>query len=149
YLNVANPQTNPPTPPTISNLNSTTVPPATLTTSMVNITLSTPLTVDPNNVNGLLFDFDLHDSIAVDQNGQITGAVTPNITLKTITPSDADAYVDEFVAGVTTVNAGGNSFTIQGPFGHSFTVNVNGQTEWENNESIGDLSSTSIVAISG
>jgi hypothetical protein len=149
YLNVANPQTNPPTPPTISNLNSTTTPPATLTSSMVNVTFSTPLTVDPNNVIGLLFDFDLHDSIAVDQNGQITGAVTPNITLKTITPSDADAYVDEFVAGVVTVNVSGNSFTIQGPFGHNFTVNVNGQTEWENNDTISDLSNTSIVAISG
>jgi hypothetical protein len=66
-----------------------------------------------------------------------------------ITPSDADAYIDEFIAGVTTINAGGNSFTIEGPHGHAFTVNVNGQTEWEGSETINDLTGTSIVSISG
>jgi hypothetical protein len=38
---------------------------------------------------------------------------------------------------------------IQGPHGHQFTVNVNEQTEWENNESISNLTNTSIVEISG
>jgi hypothetical protein len=38
---------------------------------------------------------------------------------------------------------------IQGPHGHQFTVNVNGQTEWEGNETINNLTSTSIVEISG
>jgi hypothetical protein len=81
--------------------------------------------------------------------GQITGAVTPVLNLKAITPGDADAFIDDFVAGVVSVNAGGNSFAIQGPRGHQFTVNVNGMTEWENNESISDLTSTSIVELSG
>ncbi len=82
-------------------------------------------------------------------NGQITGVVNPTITVNAITPSDADAYIDEFIAGVTTINATGNSFTIQGPHGHAFTVNVNDQTEWEGSETINDLTSTSIVMISG
>jgi hypothetical protein len=82
-------------------------------------------------------------------NGQITGMVTPNLDLKAITPSDADGYIDDFVAGVVSVNAGGNSFVIQGPHGHQFAVNVNDQTEWEGNETINDLTSTSIVEISG
>jgi hypothetical protein len=85
----------------------------------------------------------------VDMNGQITGAVTPTLDLKAITPSDADAFIDDFVAGVVSVNAGGNSFVIQGPHGHQFAVNVNGQTEWDDGEGIGDLTTTSIVEISG
>ena len=149
YLNLTNPQTNPPTRPTISTLNSTTSPAVSLTQSSVPITLAKPLVVSANNIIGLSFDFDLRQSIQVDQNGQITGVVNPNLDLRTITPDDADAYIDEFVAGVVSVNASGNSFVIQGPHGHQFTVNVNDQTEFENSESLADLTTTSIVQISG
>ena len=149
YLNVTNPQTNPPTRPTISSLTSTTTPPAMLSTSTVTVSLGSPLMVKAGDVIGLGFEFDIRKSLAVDMNGQITGVVNPTLDLKAITPGDADAYIDEFIAGVTTINAGGNSFTIQGPHGHAFTVNVNGQTEWEGSETISDLTSTSIVSISG
>ncbi|HEY6388973.1 MAG TPA: DUF4382 domain-containing protein [Candidatus Acidoferrum sp.] len=149
YLNVTNPQTNPPTRPTISSLTSTTTPPATLSTSMVSTSLSSPLVVNSGDVIGLGFEFDIRKSLAVDMNGQITGVVNPTINVNAITPSDADAYIDEFIAGVTTINASGNSFTIQGPHGHALTVNVNDQTEWEGSETISDLTSSSIVAISG
>lgn len=149
YLNVANPPTIPLTRPTISTLNGTTTPAVTLTTSSVTIPLATPLVVTTGNIIGLKFDFDIRQSIAVDMNGQITGAVTPTLDLRVITPSDADAFIDDFVAGVVSVNASGNSFVIQGPHGHQFTVNVNGQTEWEDNATIADLTTTSIVEISG
>jgi hypothetical protein len=149
YLNVTNPQTNPPTRPTITTLNSTTTPPVSLTTSSLTITLASPLVVNSGDIDGLKFDFDLRKSILVDQNGQITGMVTPNLDLEAITPSDADAYIDEFDAGVVSIDTSGNSFVIQGPRGHQFTVNVNGQTEWENSESLANLTSTSIVEISG
>jgi uncharacterized protein DUF4382 len=149
YLNVTNPQTNPPTPPTISTLDSTSTPQAVLTQSNVMIPLANPLVVTPAAIIGLGFDFNLRKSILLDTNGQITGQVTPVLSLKAITPSDADAYVDEFIAGVVTINAAGNTFTIQGPHGHTFTVNVNDQTEWEGSETINDLTTTSIVDISG
>lgn len=149
YLNVTNPPTNPPTRPTISSLTPTSTPPATLSTSTVTISLSNPLVVNSGDVIGLGFEFDIRKSLAVDMNGQITGVVNPAINVKAITPSDADAYIDEFIAGVTTINATGNSFTIQGPHGHAFTVNVNDQTEWEGTETINDLTGTSIVSISG
>ena len=150
YLNVANPQTNPPTRPTISTLDSTpqSSPQLSLTTSRVKINLASPLVVHPGDVVGLGFEFDIRKSVALDGNGQITGMITPTLGLKAITSSDADAYVDEFIAGVVTIN-GGNNFTIQGPHGHTFTVNVTDQTEWEGNETINDLTNTSIVAISG
>src|SRR3984957_8011323 len=149
YLNVTNPQTNPPTRPTISSLTSTTTPPAMLSTSTVTVSLGSPLMVKAGDVIGLGFEFDIRKSLAVDMNGQITGVVNPTLDLKAITPGDADAYIDEFIAGVTTINAGGNSFTIQGPHGHAFTVNVNGQTGGEGSETISGLTSTSIVSISG
>ena len=149
YLNVTNPQTNPPTRPTISSLTSTTTPPATLSASTVTISLTNPLVVNSGDVIGLGFEFNIQKSLAVDGNGQITGVVNPTIAVKAVTPSDADAYIDEFIAGVTTINASGNSFTIQGPHGHAFTVDVNDQTEWEGSETINSLTNTSIVAISG
>jgi len=144
YLNV-----NPPARPSINTLNGTTSPAATLTTSSVTIPLANPLVVTTGNIIGLKFEFDLRHSILVDGTGQITGAVTPTLDLKAITPSDADAYVDDFVAGVVSVNVSGNSFIIQGPHGHQFTVNVNGQTEWEGGDAIQNLTSTSIVEVSG
>ncbi|HKN74760.1 MAG TPA: DUF4382 domain-containing protein [Candidatus Acidoferrum sp.] len=149
YLNVTNPQTNPPTKPTISSYTSTTTPAATLSKSMVTISLSNPLTVTAGQVIGLGFEFDIQKSLALDMNGQITGVINPTISVNAITPSDADAYIDEFIAGVTTINAVGNSFTIQGPHGHAFKVDVNDQTEWEGGETINDLTMTSIVMISG
>ena len=102
YLNVTNPQTNPPTRPTVSSLTSTTTPPVTLSTSTVTISLSSPLVVDAGDIIGLGFEFDIRKSLAVDTTGQITGVVNPTLHVKAITPSDADAYIDEFIAGVTT-----------------------------------------------
>jgi hypothetical protein len=151
YLNVTSPQTSPPTHPTISQLDSTSSssPQLNLTQSQITINLTSPLVVSTGDIVGLRFEFDIRKSVAVDVNGQITGQITPTLDLKAITPADADAYVDEFVAGVVNVNAAGNSFMIQGPHGHSFTVNVNQQTEWSNSETIADLSQNSIVEISG
>jgi hypothetical protein len=147
YMNVTKPQTTPPTRPTVTTLNATTSPAASLTTSSVSANLTNPLTVSADAVIGLSFDFDLKDSVKVDGSGQITGAVTPTVSIKAVTPADADAYIDDFVAGVTTTTT--NSFTVQGPHGHTFTVNVNDQTEWENGETIANLSASSIVEVSG
>jgi hypothetical protein len=149
YLKVTNPQTNPPTRPTITTLNGTTTPAVTLSQSSVTLNLASPLTVNAGEIIGLSFEFDLRHSIQVDQNGQFTGVVNPTLDLKAVTPSDADASIDDFVAGVVSVTASNNSFVIQGPHGHQFTVNVNDQTEWENGEGLSNLTSTSIVEISG
>jgi hypothetical protein len=150
YLKVTNPQTNPPTRPTISTLDDTpqSNPQLSLTTSSVTIKLANPLVVNSGDVVGLRFEFDIRKSVALDANGQITGKITPTLDLKAITPSDSDAYIDEFIAGVTNVT-GTNSFTIQGPHGHTFTVNTNDQTEWEGGDGISALTNTSIVSISG
>jgi hypothetical protein len=123
--------------------------PAVLSTSTITTTLATPLVVATSGPVGLHFDFDLHKSIQVDSNGQITGNVTPTFNLNVVTPSSSGAYIDEFDAAVVSVNATAQSFVIQGPHGRNFTVNVNGQTEWSNNETLASLTTSSIVQLSG
>lgn len=123
--------------------------PAVLTQATFTQQLKSPLVVAQSGPVGIHLDFDLRQSIQVDSSGQITGQVTPTFDIKAITPSDPEAYIDEFDTGVVSVNAAGQSFVIQGPHGRQFTVNVTGQTEWDNNESISNLSTSSIVQISG
>jgi hypothetical protein len=122
---------------------------ASLTQSTIQVQLASPLVVTQTEPVGLRVDFDLKKSMQVDSNGQITGQVTPTFNIKAIAPSDPDAFIDEFDAGVVSVNTSAQSFVIQGPHGRQFTVLVNGQTEFDNNESLGNLTSSSIVQISG
>jgi len=122
--------------------------PATLTTSTVTVNLANPLVVSQTAPVGLRMDFDLSKSIQVN-NGAITGTVTPTFDIAAVASSDPGGYVDEFDAAIVSVNAAGQSFVIQGPHGRNFTVNVNGQTEFDNNESLSSLSTSSIVQISG
>jgi hypothetical protein len=123
---------------------------ATLTSNTINVSLTNPLVIAQAGAPaGLHLDFDLHKSIAVDSNGQITGTVTPTFNVKAVNNLDPGAYIDEFDAAVLSVDAGSQSFLIQGPHGRRFTVNVNGQTEWDGNATLGDLNTSSIVQISG
>ncbi len=124
--------------------------PATLTTSTINVTLAKPLVVAQAGAPvGLHLDFDLRKSIQVDSNGQITGTVKPTFNVNSVNNNDKGAYIDEFDTAVVSVNAGAQSFVIQGPHGRQFTVNVNGQTEWDGSVTLSDLTSSSIVQISG
>lgn len=124
--------------------------PAGASTYTITDTLTNPLVVTQSGAPvGLHMDFDLRKSIGVDGTGAITGQVTPTFNINTVANSDPGAYIDEFDAAVVSVASSGQSFTITGPHGRTFTVNVTGQTEWENNESISDLTSSSIVTISG
>lgn len=125
--------------------------PATLTTSTVTVPLSTPLVVTANGGApvGIHLDFKLAQSIEVDSNGQITGMVNPTFAVDTVTTTDPEAYIDEFTAAVVSVDTSAQSFVIQGPHGRQFTVNVNGQTSWDGSSSLSQLTSSSIVQISG
>jgi hypothetical protein len=142
-------------PATIGYLNPTPAPPAivsepaVLSTSTINYTLPTPLTLTAAAPVGLRLDLDVRKSVQLDSNGQITGNVTPTLNIGVVGPSDSGAYIDEFDAAVTSVNVAGQSFTVQGPHGRSFTVNVNGATEWDNGESLSALTTSSIVQVSG
>ena len=116
---------------------------------MVSVTLTKPLVVATEGPVGLRVDFDLRKSIEL-QNGAITGTVNPTFDVSAVGTGDAGGYCDTFIAGVTSVNASGQSFTVQGPHGEQFTISVNGQTEWDNSDSISSLvANQSIVEVSG
>ena len=124
--------------------------PASLTSSTVSYTLAAPMVVTHDGAPvGLHLDFNLRKSIQVDSNGQITGDVDPTFTVKAVNNNDKGAYIDEFDAAVVSANAGTQSFVIQGPHGRQFTVNVNGQTEWDGGAAFSDLNSSTIVQVSG
>jgi hypothetical protein len=113
-------------------------------------TLANPLVITHSGEPvGLRMDFDLRKSVQVDGSGNFTGQVMPTFDLKTVGPGDSGGYIDTFDAAVVSVDAGTQSFVVQGPHGRQFTIDVNGQTEWENNEGLSDLSNSSIVSISG
>jgi hypothetical protein len=123
---------------------------ATMTQSTVTTTLSSPLVITHGGAPvGLRVDLDMSKSIETDANGQITGQVTPTFNVNAYSNTDSHCYIDELVAAVVSVNASGQSFVVQGPHGEQFTINVNGQTEWEGNDSLNSLSTSSIVQVSG
>jgi hypothetical protein len=122
---------------------------ATLTTSTLTYTTPTPIVVSQSGPAGLHLDFDLAKSIQVNSSGQITGTVTPTFNVSAVGPGDAGAYIDEFDAAVVSVNVAGQSFVVQGPHGRQFTIDVTGNTAWDNGESISALTTSSIVCVSG
>ncbi|HEY1159915.1 MAG TPA: DUF4382 domain-containing protein [Terracidiphilus sp.] len=125
--------------------------PSSATTYTYTTTLTNPIVVTQNGAPvGLRVDFDLRKSIEVDASGNITGAVTPTFNVNGVGTGDSGGYIDCFEAAVVAAPAAGaQSFVVQGPHGEQFTIDVNGQTEWESNESISDLTSSSIVEVSG
>jgi hypothetical protein len=135
--------TAPPAAPTIASEG------ATLTQSVVTINLANPFVVNAGNMDALRFDFDLRQSIQVDASGQITGQVTPVLNLTALSASDPERYIDEFDAGVVSIDSASDSFVIQGPHGRQYTVQLSPNTEFENNETIANLSTSSIVQVSG
>jgi hypothetical protein len=140
----------------IGYLNTSTTPPsistmaATLSTSTVNIPLNHTLSITHAGAPvGLRMDFDLAQSIQVDSGGNITGTVNPTFDVSTVARTDQGGHIDEFIAGVVSVNQSGQSFIVQGPHGEQFTISVNGQTEWDGGASLSTLNTSSIVEVSG
>jgi hypothetical protein len=129
-------------PPTIQTMN------ANFTSSSVTVTLNTPLVVAQTGPVGIHMDFRLDKSIQT-SGGQITGQVTPVLDITAVGPDDPGAYIDEFDAAVLSVDASAQTFTVQGPHGRQWTINVNGNTEWDGNATLSQLTSTSIVQVSG
>ncbi len=124
--------------------------PAVIPSGPIAITLSKPLVIAQNAPPvGVRIDFQIAKSIQVNSNGQITGDVTPTFKIDTVGDDDSGAYIDEFVGGVVSTDAGAQTFVIQGSHGLNVTVSVSGQTRWEGNATFNDLSTSSIVEVSG
>jgi hypothetical protein len=98
---------------------------------------------------GLRMEFDLRKSIGVDSNGQITGALNPMFEMQLLNSGNAEVSIDDFHAGVTSVISA-TMFTVQGPAGRSWTVQLSPTTAMDDS-SIPESSYTTntIVSVSG
>ncbi|MGA9390298.1 MAG: DUF4382 domain-containing protein [Candidatus Sulfotelmatobacter sp.] len=138
------------TPPTLTTLNGTFSPTTNSSTqTSVTVTFPSPMVVSANGLAGLRMDFDIRQSVAVDGNGNITGVVNPTIYAKAVKASDSDGQVTDLVGGLVSVNAAGNSFVIQGPYGHQLTVDVNSSTAFNSGWNINNLAAPAFVGVQG
>ena len=93
-------------------------------------------------------EFDLAKSLAV-SNGQITGAVNPVFHMQLLNSSDAGVSIDDFRAGVVAVT-GANTFTVQGPKGRQWTVQLSASTVMDDpSVAVSSFTTNTIVEISG
>ncbi len=113
------------------------------------VNFPTPMVVSGNGLAGLKMEMDIRQSLAVDSNGQITGAVNPVIYVKATHASDPDGQVTDLVGGLVSVNTSSNSFVLQGPYGRQVTVDVNSSTQFNSGWNINDLAAPAFVAVQG
>lgn len=130
------------TPPALNTIN------ATPGTFSVTVQLNKTLVVDENDLVGLLIDLDLAQTIQT-QNGQVTGTVNPTFDVRALTADDSEAEIDCFRGGVTNIDISTSTFAMEGPHGRTWTVVTNSQTQWDGNSSLSDLTTDSIVDVSG
>jgi hypothetical protein len=148
--------------PTISYVDLTTTPPSigsatgVLSSPVVTVPFPSgkPLVVTSNGLAGLHMDFDLRQSLAIDGNGNLiitSGqiAVTPNVDVMAVSASDEEGQITDFGGNVVSVNAAGNSFVIQGPYGFQEVIDVNSSTLYNGSNSLSSLTTNAIVAVEG
>lgn len=148
--------------PMVNYVNLTTNPPsistATGVLSAATVTVSfptgKPLTVGSDGLAGLHLDFNLRQSLAIDgsgnlviNNGQI--AVTPTVTVMAVSATDEEGEITDFAGNVVSVNASGNTFAVQGPYGFQETIDVNSKTQYNGSNSLSSITPDSIVSIEG
>ncbi len=138
------------TPPSLSTLNGQFSPTTgTATQTTVTVNFPTPMVVGANGLAGLRMEFDIRQSLAVDGNGQITGVLNPVIFATPVLASDSTGQVTDLTGGLVSVNAAGNSFVIQGPYGHQLTIDVNNSTQFNSGWNINDLATPAFVGVQG
>lgn len=141
--------------PVISFIDTSVNPPVTntingsLTQSTATVKFAQSFVVMNADLVGLRMEFDLRQSIQVDNNGQVTGVVNPTFHMKLLDSADAGVSIDDFHAGVVGVT-GPNSFTVQGPHGRQWTVQTSDSTMMDDpDDPISSFTTDTIVSISG
>ena len=120
------------TPPQVTTLNGTFTNPTSTnppTTSVV-VTFPTPMVVGASGLAGMHTEFDIRQSLAVDGSGQITGVINPVMFIEAVKATNPEGQITDLTGTIVSVNVAGNSFLTQGPFGHQFTVDVDGNTNY-------------------
>jgi len=137
-------------PPALTTLNGT-FSPTTGSPTQTTVTVSFPTAkvVTNTGLAGLRMEFDIRQSVAVDGNGQITGVVNPTINANMVTSADPTGKVTDLTGGLVSVNASGNSFVIQGPYGRQLTIDVNNSTQFNSGWNINNLATPSFIGVRG
>ena len=139
-------------PPQVTTLNGTFSSPTSTApqTTSVTVNFPTPMVVGANGLAGLHTEFDIRQSLAVDGTGQITGLITPVMFIQAVKAIDPEGQITDLTGTIVSVNVPGNSFVLQGPFGHQFTVDVSGATIFNQGFSLASLpTSGGFVALQG
>ncbi len=128
-------------PPQVTTLNGTFTSPTSTTpqTTSVTVNFPTAMVVGANGLAGLHTEFDIRKSLAVDGSGQITGLITPVMFIQAVKAIDPEGQITDLTGTIVSVNTAANSFVLQGPFGHQFTVDVNGSTKFNQGFSLSTL----------
>ena len=142
----------PGTPPQVSTLNGTFANPTSTNPQTTSVTVSfpTPMVVTANGLAGMHTEFDIRQSLAVDNAGQITGVISPVMFVEAVKAINPDGQITDLTGTIVSVNVAGSSFVMQGPFGHQFTVAVNGSTDYNGGYTLATLpTSSGFVALQG
>ncbi|MGZ4733411.1 MAG: DUF4382 domain-containing protein [Terriglobales bacterium] len=142
----------PGTPPQVSTLNGTFANPTSTNpqTTSVTVTFPTPMVVTANGLAGMHTEFDIRQSLAVDNAGQITGVISPVMFVEVVKAINPEGQLTDLTGTIVSVNVAGSSFLMQGPFGHQFTVAVNGSTNYNGGYTLATLpTSGGFVALQG
>jgi uncharacterized protein DUF5666/uncharacterized protein DUF4382 len=139
------------TPPSIGAPISATFSPTTgsATQTTVTVNFPSPMVVGSNGLAGLRMEFDIRQSVQVNGSGQVTGVVNPTIYASAVQASDSNGQVTDLTGGLVSVNAGANSFVIQGPYGRQLTVDVNNSTQFNSGWNINNLAVPAFIGVQG
>jgi hypothetical protein len=119
------------------------------TQTTVTVNFPQPMVVGSNGLAGLRMEFDIRQSVEVNGSGQVTGTVNPVIYAGAVQASDPNGKITDLTGGLVSVDAAGNSFVIQGPYGHQLTVEVNDSTQFNSGWNINDLATPAFVGVQG
>ncbi len=119
------------------------------TQTTVTVNFPQPMVVGSNGLAGLRMEFDIRESVEVNSSGQVTGVVNPVIYASAVQASDPNGKVTDLTGGLVSVDAAGNSFVIQGPYGHQLTIDVNDNTQFNSGWNINDLATPAFVGVQG
>jgi len=141
--------------PVIGFIDTTQSPPAvntingTLSQSTVTVNFANPFVLSAGDLVGLRMEFDLYQSLQLDSNGQVTGAINPVFEMQLLNADDANVSIDCFTAGVVGVT-NDTTFVVQGPKGRQWTVMTNADTQLDDpSEPISSFTTNTIVEVSG
>jgi hypothetical protein len=139
-------------PPQVSTLNGTFASPTSTNpqTTSVTVNFPTPMVVGASGLAGMHTEFDIRQSLAVDNTGQITGVISPIMFIEAVKATNPEGQITDLTGTIVSVNTASNSFVMQGPFGHQFTVDVDGSTNYNHGFTLASLpTSGGFVSIQG